>query len=79
MQGCGVAAPSRLQNLPSLNDSDENQDDGYNEQNVNEASDGNAADEAEQPEDNEDDGDGVKHKIIGVGVIEVAVKLSNAE
>ena len=43
----------------ALNESYENHDDSDHEQDVNEAANGDAGDEAEQPKDDENDGDSV--------------------
>lgn len=52
-----------LKNAAALNEAQEDHDDGDHEQDVNEAADGVAGHETEEPEDDEDDGEGVKHEI----------------
>lgn len=64
------------ENATTLNDAQEKEDDGDHEQYVNEAADGGAGHKSEEPEDDENDGDGGKHDAGGfVGDGEAAGQL----
>jgi hypothetical protein len=51
----------RLDEAPAADQSDDEQDDRYDQQDMDERADGVAAHQAEQPQDQENDSDGVQH------------------
>ena len=61
--GCFHKMDCDLEDAAALDEAQEDEDDGDHEQDVNEAADGGAGHETEQPEDDEYDGDGSKHEM----------------
>lgn len=65
IEGTGKAdGRPELQDTAALDDAKQYHDDGNHQQDVNEPANGIAGHETEQPEDEQDEGDGIKHKTM---------------